>query len=127
MGFSRQEYWSGYPLPPPRDLLDPGIKHGSPALQADSLPPEPSGKPTECILLILTGKGASLQGRLFLPPILISVNSLLSVSHFEAKGGEKTRGILIKDLTHVIFFGGECLCVGKKKKIAHVSFLSHFQ
>jgi len=79
MGFSRQEYWSGYPLPPPRDLLDPGIKRGSPALQADSLPPEPSGKPTECILLILTGKGASLQGRLFLPPILISVNSYISV------------------------------------------------
>ena len=23
---SRQEYWSGLPFPPPRDLLDPGIK-----------------------------------------------------------------------------------------------------
>ena len=23
MGFSRQEYWSGLPFPPPRDLLDP--------------------------------------------------------------------------------------------------------
>ena len=36
--FSRQEYWSGLPLPPPRDLSDPGIKPVSPALQADSLP-----------------------------------------------------------------------------------------
>ena len=26
MGFSRQEYWSGLPFPPPGDLLDPGIK-----------------------------------------------------------------------------------------------------
>ena len=29
MGFSRQEYWSGLPCPPPRDLTDPGIKHVS--------------------------------------------------------------------------------------------------
>ena len=27
MGFPRQEYWSGLPFPPPRDLRDPGIKH----------------------------------------------------------------------------------------------------
>ena len=26
MGCSRQEYWSGLPCPPPRDLPDPGIK-----------------------------------------------------------------------------------------------------
>ena len=26
MGFSRQEYWSGLPCPPPVDLPDPGIK-----------------------------------------------------------------------------------------------------
>ena len=26
MGFSRQEYWSGLPCPPPRDLPDPGIE-----------------------------------------------------------------------------------------------------
>ena len=40
MGFSRQEYWSGLPSPPPGDLRDPGIEPGSPALQADSLPTE---------------------------------------------------------------------------------------
>ena len=37
MGFSRQEYWSGLPRPPPGDLPDPGIKPRSAALQADSL------------------------------------------------------------------------------------------
>ena len=45
MGFSRQEYWNGLPCPPPGDLPDPGIKSESPALQADSLLPEPPGKP----------------------------------------------------------------------------------
>ena len=45
MGFSRQEYWSGLPFPSPGDIPDPGIKPGSPALQADSLPSEPPGKP----------------------------------------------------------------------------------
>ena len=38
MGFSRQEYWSGLPLPSPGDLPDPGIEPRSPALQAASLP-----------------------------------------------------------------------------------------
>ena len=41
MGFSRQEYWSGLPCPPPGDLPDPGIEPSfppSPALQVDSLP-----------------------------------------------------------------------------------------
>ena len=44
-GFSRQEYWSCLPFPSPGDLPDPGIKPRSPALQADSLPSEPQGKP----------------------------------------------------------------------------------
>ena len=41
MGVSRQEYWSGLPSPPPRDLPNnPGIELVSPmapALQVDSL------------------------------------------------------------------------------------------
>ena len=45
MAFSRPEYWSGQPFPSPRDLPKPGIKPISPALQADSLPDEPQGKP----------------------------------------------------------------------------------
>ena len=45
MGFSRQEYWSGLPCPSPGVLPDVGIKPRSPALQVDSLPSEPPGKP----------------------------------------------------------------------------------
>jgi len=46
-GFSRQEYWSGLPCPPPRDFPDLGIKPSSLHLlhwQAHSLPPAPLGK-----------------------------------------------------------------------------------
>ena len=45
MGLSRQEYCSGLPFPFPGDLPDPGIKLGSPVLQAESLPTEVSEKP----------------------------------------------------------------------------------
>ena len=45
MGFSRQKYWSGVPFPSPGILPDPGITPGSPALQVDSSPSEPPGKP----------------------------------------------------------------------------------
>ena len=49
MGFSRQEYWSGSPCPPPRDLPDPGIEPASlmlPALAGGFFTmPEPPGKP----------------------------------------------------------------------------------
>ena len=44
VGFSRQEHWSGLPLPSLGDLPDPGIEPGSPALQSDSLPSEPKIK-----------------------------------------------------------------------------------
>ena len=43
VGFSRQEYWSGLPLPSPGDLPDPGTEPGSPAFQADALTSEPPG------------------------------------------------------------------------------------
>ena len=38
IGFSRQEYWSGLPCPPPGDLPNPEIESQSPALQADASP-----------------------------------------------------------------------------------------
>ena len=61
MEFSRQEYWSGLPFPTPGTLPDPEIEPrspASPALQADSLPAEPSGKPSnvKCNQIIKTHK-----------------------------------------------------------------------
>ena len=45
VGCSRPEYWSGLLFPSQGDLPDPGIEPGSPALQVDCLPAEPSVKP----------------------------------------------------------------------------------
>ena len=45
MRFSRQEYWSGLPLPSPGDLPNPRTEPESPALQAVCLPSESPGKP----------------------------------------------------------------------------------
>ena len=53
MEFSRQEYWSGLPFPTPGDLPNPGIKPGSPILQADSLPSEPPKLPLLLLSKIL--------------------------------------------------------------------------
>ena len=47
MEFSSQEYWSGLLFLPPGDLPDPGMGPWSAALQADSLPSEPPGKPEQ--------------------------------------------------------------------------------
>ena len=44
-GFSRQEYWSGLPCPHLADFPNPGFEPRSPALQVDSLPSDPQGKP----------------------------------------------------------------------------------
>ena len=46
--FSRQEYWSGLPIPSPEDLPDPGMEPVSlvsPALVGRFLPVELLGKP----------------------------------------------------------------------------------
>ena len=55
MKFSRQECCSGLPFPSPGDLPDPGIELRSPALQADSLPSETSGKRTTDISYVKLG------------------------------------------------------------------------
>ena len=56
MGFSRQECWSGLPVPSPGDLPDPGIEPGSPALQADILPSELPGKLMCCGLFVISAE-----------------------------------------------------------------------
>ena len=52
MGFSRQEYWSGFPFPSPGDLPNPGIEPRSPVLQSHSLLTELQGKPTPIIYVL---------------------------------------------------------------------------
>ena len=48
MGFSRQDYWTGLPFPPPGDLSDPGMELSSLAFSAlvgRFFITEPPGKP----------------------------------------------------------------------------------
>ena len=45
MSFSRQEYWSGLPFPPPGDLSDRGIEPTSSALVGRFFPTELPAKP----------------------------------------------------------------------------------
>ena len=59
MGFPRQEYWSGFPFPPPGDLLNLGIKLASPespALASGLFTSLPPGKPIPLIVSIITKK-----------------------------------------------------------------------
>ena len=54
LGFSRQEYWSGLPFPPPGDVPDPGTEPASPmfpVMQVDSLMLSHRGKPSTKLYL----------------------------------------------------------------------------
>ena len=53
MEFSRQEYWTELPFPTPGVLPETGIEPGSSAMQADSLPSEPTGKSQNMNIIIL--------------------------------------------------------------------------
>ena len=48
-GILQQEYRNGFPCSSPGTLPDPGTEPSSPALQADSLPTEPPGKPNSSV------------------------------------------------------------------------------
>ena len=62
MEFSRPEYWSGWLFLSPGDLPNPGVKPGSPALQADSLPTELSGTPRGYLSELNGGEGGGQWG-----------------------------------------------------------------
>ena len=67
MGFSRQEYWSGLPFPPPGELPNPRIEPKSPSLQADSLLSQPTvlvaqSCPILCDPMDCSPPGSSVHG-----------------------------------------------------------------
>ena len=59
MGFSRQEYWSGLPRPPPEDLPHAGIESASSALQVESLLLSHPGSPCKVGEVVITSPGLS--------------------------------------------------------------------
>ena len=81
------EYQSGLPGPPPGDLPDPAIPPRSLALQADSLPSEPPGKPQINMSVGEKTRGssrtsyhASVQICDFLPGMILTLKVLTRVS-----------------------------------------------
>ena len=61
LGVSRQEYWSGLPFPPPRDLPSLRMEPGSPVspeLQVDSLLSEPPRNPSNLSGPVLSAQAA---------------------------------------------------------------------
>ena len=81
MEFSRQAYWSRLSFLSPGDLPDSEIEPGSPALQADSLPSELSGKPIERLCALVTSH--SLRKEAYLGKIVCPCYWFLSESVYD--------------------------------------------
>ena len=72
MGFSRQEYWSGLPLPSPGDLPHTGIKPVSFVLAGGFFTIEPPGKPQGKTVFSFVVKTPELLAYcFFMPPQLL--------------------------------------------------------
>ena len=75
-GFSRQEYWSGLPCPPPGDLLDPGMEPACPSLVGGFFTTALPGK-TDFSAALVCDSGSSFQNKL--KPHLSSPRKSLNV------------------------------------------------
>ena len=106
MGLSRQEYWSGLPLPSPGDLPDPGIKSRSPALQPDFLPSEP---PQNIYIYTHTHTYMNVYVYIFIYnwiTLLYSINlyhivNQLSVQFFDQTDQTRSNQLSVQSLSHV--------------------------
>ena len=83
------EYWSRLPFLFPGDPPNPGIKPGSLAFQADSLPSEPMGKPLHILHSFFIWKGL-WDATLTVPEVLVKGHNLnnyhtLSLTIFGSK------------------------------------------
>ena len=75
-----QKYWSEYLILSPVDLPSPGTELGSPALQMDSLPTKPSGKPIRVMVTSWNEFGRILSSAIFQNSFRrIGVNSSVNV------------------------------------------------
>ena len=78
MGFSRQEYGSGLPCPPPGDPLDPGTEPTSltsPTLAVVALAPLGSPLYSYILYLLCKGRRVSLNSKFFSKSVLMNLFS----------------------------------------------------
>ena len=73
MEFPRQEYWNGLPFPSPGNLPNTEIKPRAPALQVDSLPAEPQGKPKKIKSITVSSVSQSICHEVMGPDAMILV------------------------------------------------------
>ena len=76
MGFSSQEYWSGFLFPPPGDLPDPGIEAVSlvsPSFAGRFFTTEPPGRPTAFTGLSQVGSRAKVREAASLEQMVLGV------------------------------------------------------
>ena len=109
-GFSRQEYWRGLPFPSPGDLPDPGIKPTFPALQVDSLLPEPPGKSPQFLGIIKIPLSLGRKLRHIDPPPQASTASPRSSVHPPA----------LHPQWNELYIGSLLPCVGGRVSGAHL-------
>ena len=84
MGFSRQEYWSGLPCPPPGHLPDRRIEPGTPALAGRFFTAEPPAKPYG--QLIYNKGGKNIQKGNYIP----SISGIVETGQLHAKESKWT-------------------------------------
>ena len=80
MGFSRQEYWSGFPFPSPEDLPNPRIEPWSLILQADTLPSEPPGYE---LINLISDSSAFSKSNLYIWKFLVHILLKPVLKYFE--------------------------------------------
>ena len=96
----------GQSFPSPGDLPDPGIKHMSHTLQTESLPSEPSGKPTLCLCVC----AESLCSPMDCSPPGSSVHGILQARILEWIAMPSSRASSQpRDSTHVSYIS----CIGR--------------
>ena len=70
MGFSRKEYWSGLPCPPPGHVLMGKFLGWGPDLIASSFPPCSLGAPAPCVPMVGVGVSAVLWMAVPVTPVI---------------------------------------------------------
>ena len=109
MGFSRQEYWSELPFPPPGNRPNPGIVPPAPALQEDFFfTAEPLGKPLRLVVLRIKKRiktpnfyffefGKRIIFYLFRKTCLICTKQWQETEYVVLTGGENPAVKLVED------------------------------
>ena len=104
MGFVRQEYRSGLPVPSPEDCRDPGIKSTSPALAGGFFTSELPGKPCKGLASILSVRlcdpmGCSPRGSFSHGILQAEILEWIAISRNEIKFQKKSKRCPLPDFT----------------------------